>query len=281
MRNRTRKGWRKYVNTINISAVVIALLTALPIYWLFASSFKPTGELGALPPTILPQDPTLDHYREAFGQYSFSTYMFNSVLIAGASTAVVLALSLFSGYALARMPVRGKAPMLVGLLVISVFPTIAVLTPLYLLERSLGMLNSYHGLILPYIAFNLPFAVWIMRNYLKDLPFELEESARMDGASSTRTVLSIILPAARPGLFTAGIFTFTASFTEFLMAMTFNSEDGFRTVPVGIALFGSEFDIPYGTIFAASVIAILPIAILVLVFRKSVVSGMTAGAVKG
>ncbi|MCC3274088.1 carbohydrate ABC transporter permease [Arthrobacter zhangbolii] len=281
MRNRTRKGWRKYVNTINISAVVIALLTALPIYWLFASSFKPTGELGALPPSILPQNPTLDHYREAFGQYSFSTYMLNSVLIASVTTAVVLALALFSGYALARMPVRGKAPLLVGLLVISVFPTIAVLTPLYLLERSLGMLNSYHGLILPYIAFNLPFAVWIMRNYLKDLPFELEESARMDGASSTRTVLSIILPAARPGLFTAGIFTFTASFTEFLMAMTFNSEDNFRTVPVGIALFGSEFDIPYGTIFAASVIAILPIAILVLVFRKSVVSGMTAGAVKG
>ncbi|MCC3295148.1 carbohydrate ABC transporter permease [Arthrobacter sp. zg-Y411] len=281
MRNRTRKGWRKYVNTINISAVVIALLTALPIYWLFASSFKPTGELGALPPSILPQNPTLDHYREAFGQYSFSTYMLNSVLIASVTTAVVLALALFSGYALARMPVRGKAPLLVGLLVISVFPTIAVLTPLYLLERSLGMLNSYHGLILPYIAFNLPFAVWIMRNYLKDLPFELEESARMDGASSTRTVLSIILPAARPGLFTAGIFTFTASFTEFLMAMTFNSEDSFRTVPVGIALFGSEFDIPYGTIFAASVIAILPIAILVLVFRKSVVSGMTAGAVKG
>lgn len=281
MRNRTRKGWRKYVNTINISAVLIALLTALPIYWLFASSFKPTGELGALPPSILPQDPTLDHYREAFGQYSFSTYMLNSVLIASVTTAVVLALALFSGYALARMPVRGKAPLLVGLLVISVFPTIAVLTPLYLLERSLGMLNSYHGLILPYIAFNLPFAVWIMRNYLKDLPFELEESARMDGASSTRTVLSIILPAARPGLFTAGIFTFTASFTEFLMAMTFNSEDSFRTVPVGIALFGSEFDIPYGTIFAASVIAILPIAILVLVFRKSVVSGMTAGAVKG
>lgn len=281
MRTRTRKGWRKYVNTINVSAVVIAVLTAAPIYWLFASSFKPTGELGALPPSILPKDPTLDHYREAFGQYSFSTYMLNSVLIASVSTAVVLSLALFAGYALARMPVRGKAPLLVGLLVISVFPTIAVVTPLYLLERSLGLLNSYTGLILPYIAFNLPFAVWIMRNYLKDLPFELEESARMDGASSTRTVLSIILPAARPGLFTAGIFTFTASFTEFLMAMTFNSEDSFRTVPVGIALFGSEFDIPYGTIFAASVIAILPIAILVLVFRKSVVSGMTAGAVKG
>lgn len=281
MRNRTRRGWRRYINTINISAAVIALLTAAPIYWLFASSFKPSAELGSLPPTLLPREPSLEHYREAFGQYSFGTYMFNSVLIALTATAVVLLLALLAGYALARLPVRGKGPMLVGLLVISVFPTIAVVTPLYLLERSLGMLNSYQGLILPYIAFNLPFAVWIMRNYLKDLPFELEESARMDGASVTRTVFSIILPAARPGLFTAGIFTFTACFTEFLMAMTFNAEDRFRTVPVGIALFGAEFEVPYGTIFAASVVAILPVAILVLVFRRAVVSGMTAGAVKG
>ncbi len=170
---------------------------------------------------------------------------------------------------------------MVVLLMISLFPEIAVVSPLYLLMHNLGWIDSYEVLIVPYTAFNLPFAIWIMRNYFLGIPREMEESARVDGASPLRTYWSIILPQALPGIFTAGIFTFTACWTEFLMALTFDNSNSYRTIPVGIALFGSPNVIPYGTIFAASVVAVVPIGILVFVFRRFVVSGLTSGAVKG
>ena len=176
---------------------------------------------------------------------------------------------------------RGKFTTLVILLIISVFPAVAVLAPLYLLMREIGWLNSYQALILPYTAFNLPFAIWILRNYMLGIPKEMEETGRIDGASPLRTVWTIILPQALPGLFTAGIFCFTACWTEFLMALTFNSSNNYRTIPVGIAEFGGNFQVPYGTIFAASVVAVVPIGILVFIFRKFVISGLTSGAVKG
>ncbi len=147
--------------------------------------------------------------------------------------------------------------------------------------KVLGWLKRYQALIIPYTAFNFPFATWIVRNYMLGIPREMEETARIDGAGPLTTLWQVILPQARPGLFTAGIFTFTACWTEFLMALSFNSNNSYRTIPVGIALFGSQFTIPFGTIFAASTAAAIPIAVLVLVFRKSVVSGLTAGAVKG
>ena len=138
-----------------------------------------------------------------------------------------------AGYALGRLPMRGKFTMLVALLMISVFPEIALIAPLYLLLRHLGWLNSYQALIIPYTAFNLPFAIWILRNYMLGIPKEMEETGRIDGASPLRTVWSIILPQSLPGIFTAGIFCFTACWTEFLMALTFNISNNFRTIPVG------------------------------------------------
>jgi multiple sugar transport system permease protein len=153
--------------------------------------------------------------------------------------------------------------------------------PLYVVLRDIGWLNSYQALIIPYTAFFLPFAIWILRNYFLGIPHEMEESARIDGASPLRTVWRIILPQAWPGVFTAGIFTFTACWTEFLMALSFNPVNNYRMIPVGIALFGGQFVTKYGILFAASVVAVVPIAILVFIFRRSVVSGLTAGAVKG
>ena len=193
----------------------------------------------------------------------------------------MLALGTLAGYALGRLPMRGKFTTMVVLLMISVFPAVAVIAPLYLLMRDLGWLNSYQALILPYTAFNLPFAIWILRNYFLGIPKEMEETGRIDGAGPLRTVWTIVLPQALPGVFTAGIFCFTACWTEFLMALTFNSSNNYRTIPVGIAEFGGNFQVPYGTIFAASVVAVVPIAVLVFIFRKWVISGLTSGAVKG
>ncbi len=279
MRNRPRHGWRRYINGVSISTTITVIFVTLPLYWMISSSFKGTAGIGQA--SFFPHDVTTQNYHTAFSDYTFGRYILNSALIAVISTAVVLCLATMAGYALGRLPMRGKLPIMVALLMISVFPAIAVIAPLFLLMKTIGWLNSYQALIVPYVAFNLPFAIWIMRNYMLGIPKEMEETGRIDGAGPFRTLWSIVLPQAKPGLFTAGIFCFTACWTEFLMALSFNSENNFRTIPVGIALFGSQFTIPFGTIFAASTVAAVPIAILVLTFRRSVVSGLTAGAVKG
>ena len=281
MRNRKRVGWHRYVNGVTVSTAITALFILLPLYWLIASSFKSPNSVGNSPPSLTPTPFSGGNYSNAFVAYDFGIYFRNSVLVSFAATALVLILGTLAGYALGRLPMRGKFTTLVILLMISVFPEVAVIAPLYLLMRNLHLLNSYPALIIPYTAFFLPFAIWILRNYFLGIPKEMEETGRIDGASPLRTVWTIVLPQALPGLFTAGIFTFTACWTEFLMALTFNSSNSYRTIPVGIAEFGGNFNVPYGTIFAASVVAVVPIGILVFIFRKFVISGLTSGAVKG
>ena len=263
----------------NLAALVIAAFVALPLYWMVASSFK--GEADITSSAAVPPHPTTANYGNAFHEYAFGTYLENSAIVAVATTLIVLALGVFAGYALARLPMRGKTGVMTALLMISLFPTIAVVAPLYLLLRDIGWLNSYQGLVLAYTALMLPFAIWILRNFFLTIPKEMEEVARVDGAGPVRTVIQVILPQALPGVFTAGVFTFVAAWTEFIISLTLDNEDRYRTIAVGIALFGGQYTTPYGTIFAASAVAMLPIAILVLVFRRAVVSGLTAGAVKG
>ena len=274
-----KRGWRKVINGVNFSAFLVVLFIGLPLYWLIISSFKTPAALGDSPPQYWPNPWSGANYSQAFNQYDFGQYFINSVIVTLVATALVLIFGTMAGYALGRLPMRGKFTLMVTLLIISLFPEIAVIAPLYTLLKDLGWLNSYQGLIIPYTAFNLPFAIWILRNYMLGIPQEMEETARVDGAGPLRTVWSIILPMALPGLFTAGIFCFTACWTEFLMALTFNIN--LKTIPVGVATFGSAQYIPFGTIFAASVVAVVPIGILVFIFRKNIISGLTSGAVKG
>ena len=281
MRNRKRTGWRRYINGINISAFFVVLFVGLPLYWLIASSFKTPANLGDSPPQYFPNPISVGNYTDAFKNNDFGQYFINSLIVTLIATALVLILGTMAGYALGRLPMKGKFTLMVTLLIISVFPAIAVIAPLYLLLRNLGWLNSYQGLIIPYTAFNLPFAIWILRNYMLGIPKEMEETGRIDGAGPFRTLWTIILPMALPGIFTAGIFCFTACWTEFLMALTFNSVNNYKTIPVGIATFGTALEVPYGPIFAASVVAVVPIGILVFIFRRFVISGLTSGAVKG
>jgi multiple sugar transport system permease protein len=264
MRTRRRKGWRRYVNVLTVATTITVLFVVLPVLWMIVSSFKGPASINT-----------------AFVQYDFGKAIETSLIVTVCSTVLVLGIGTLAGYGLGRMPMRGKLPIMVALLMISVFPSIAVVAPLFLLMREIGWLNSYQGLILPYTAFNLPFAIWILRNYMLGIPKEMEETGRIDGAGPLRTVWTIILPMALPGVFTAGIFCFTACWTEFLMALTFESVNNWRTIPVGIAEFGTPLEVPYGTIFAASVVAVVPIGILVFIFRKFVISGLTSGAVKG
>jgi multiple sugar transport system permease protein len=277
MGNRKRKGWRRVINGVNISTFFVVLFIALPLYWLVISSFKTDAGLSTV--QFWPNPWTGSNYSQAFIQNGFGSYFIHSVIITLCATALVLIFGTAAGYALGRLPMRGKFTLMVTLLMISLFPEIAVVAPLYTLLKDLGWLDSYQGLIVPYTAFFLPFAIWILRNYMLGIPKEMEETARIDGAGPLRTVWSIILPMALPGVFTAAIFTFTACWTEFLMALTFNIN--LKTIPVGIATFGTALEVPFGEIFAASVVAVFPIGILVFIFRKFVISGLTSGAVKG
>ena len=276
---RRKHGWHRVFNGVNLSTFFVVLFVGLPLYWLIISSFKEPPALGASPPQYWPNPWSGANYAQAFKQYDFGVYFRNSLIVTLVATALVLVLATMAGYALGRLPMRGKFTLMVTLLMISLFPEIAVVAPLYSLLDTLGWLNSYQALIIPYTAFFLPFAIWILRNYMLGIPKEMEETSRIDGAGPIRTVWSIILPMALPGLFTAGIFCFTACWTEFLMALTFNVN--LKTIPVGVATFGTALEVPYGTIFAASVVAVVPIGILVFIFRKNVISGLTSGAVKG
>ena len=197
MRKRKRTGWHRIINGLNISAVVVVIFVALPLYWLIASSFKTPSALGDSPPQYFPNPISTQNYHDAFVTYDFGIYFRNSLIVTLATTALVLIVGTMAGYALGRLPMRGKFTLMVTLLIISVFPAIAVVAPLYLLLRNLGWLNSYQGLVLVYTAFNLPFAIWILRNYMLGIPKEMEETGRIDGAGPLRTVWSIILPIDR------------------------------------------------------------------------------------
>jgi multiple sugar transport system permease protein len=279
MGRRARKGWHKVINGVNISTFFVVLFIGLPLYWLIVSSFKTPAAMGDSPPQYWPNPWSTGNYSQAFVQYDFGSYFLHSVIVTLSTTALVLIFGTMAGYALGRLPMRGKFTLMITLLMISVFPEIAVVAPLYKILRTLGWTDSYQALIIPYTAFFLPFAVWIMRNYMLGIPKEMEETSRIDGAGPIRTVWSIILPMALPGVFTAAIFTFTAAWTEFLMALSFDIN--LKTIPVGIATFGTALEVPFGTIFAASVVATIPIGILVFIFRRFVISGLTSGAVKG
>lgn len=275
----TKPLWQRVIGYVVLIAFLIIIL--LPFYWMFVTSLEPNGDISAYPPQYFPKQWTFSHYTDAFGQYHFGHYILNSVIVAVISTFFVLFFASMAGFSIARLPLRGKKTMLIFLLIISVFPPIVVITPLYMLLRDVGWLDSYQALIIPYTAFNLPFAIWILRNYFIQVPGALFESAKIDGASVFESYWRIFLPLTRPGLFTAAVFTFVAVWTEFFMALVFNPSDTMRTIPVGIALFSGQFSVPYGTIFAGSVVSLIPIIALVIIFRKWIVSGLTQGAVKG
>jgi multiple sugar transport system permease protein len=277
----TRSRLAEAVRPNNLLGYALGIFFLLPVIWLLITSVTPPRGLGQFPPDLLPFPPSMSNFERAFGENDFLGFLINTVIVGVVTTLLVLVLGIPAAYALARTAMRGKAVILIGLVTISMFPPIGVIPPLYVALRTLDWLNSYQALVLPYLAFNLPFAIWILRNTFREVPEEIEQAGEIDGAPTWRIILQLVVPQAVPGIFVAGIFTFVACSTEFLMALSFNTNSDVQTVPVGIALFGGQFEQPYGTIFAASAASLLPLVILVLVFGRWIVSGLSQGSMKG
>jgi ABC-type glycerol-3-phosphate transport system permease component len=271
----TRASWRWPMLT---AALVAAML--FPIYWVLVASVTPEARLLATP-SLLPQAPILDHYRALFEDREFWTPVRNSLIVAGFTTLLSVTLGTGCAYALARLQFRGKAPLLALVLAVAMFPQISIVSPLYLVLRELRLLNTYPGLVLPYLTFAMPLTIWLLVGFFRQLPAQLEEAAFMDGASRLRALWAIVVPLSAPGLATTAILTFLYSWNEFLFALSFALGPERYTVPVAIALFRGQYQVPWGEILAAAVVATVPVAVLVLVAQRRIVSGLTAGAVKG
>jgi ABC-type glycerol-3-phosphate transport system permease component len=269
---------RKWWPTLVLALLVLA--SAFPLYWAVLASFTREARLFQAP-SLLPRELVLDHYRALFTERNFWIPIRNSLIVAGTTTAFCVTIGALCAYALARLQFRGKVVLLGFILAVGMFPQISVVSPLYLLLRSLHLINTYPGLVLPYLTFAMPLTIWLMVGFFRQLPAELEEAAMVDGASRFRAFREVIIPLALPGIATTAILTFVYSWNEFLFALSFTLGPDRQTVPVAIALFRGMYQVPWGQILAAAVVATAPVTLLVLAFQRRIVQGLTAGAVKG
>ncbi|WLQ12871.1 carbohydrate ABC transporter permease [Hahella aquimaris] len=270
---------RKTAFYLLVAAIVV--FSVFPFYYAILTSFKSGSELFVV--DYWPTSVQWANYISVFKGTAFGENILNSVMVSSAVVLVSLMLGLTAAFALARIDFRGRGLMLIAILSVSMFPQVAVLSGLFEVIRGLGLYNNLLGLVLAYLIFTLPFTVWVLTTFMKQMPKEVEEAAILDGASNLTIIFRVFLPMMWPALVTTGLLAFIAAWNEFLFALTFTLTDGQRTVPVAVALISgsSQHELPWGVIMAASVIVTVPLVALVLVFQRRIVSGLTAGAVKG
>lgn len=269
---------------------LIVVWMLFPFYWAVNSSMKSEAQLQMTPATFVPRDPqtnaiavTLQNYAAVFRNESFVRGLVNSVIVAVSVTVLALMIGAFAAFALGKLRFRGKTPSLYLILAMTMFPQVAVLSGLYALITFLGI-SARPSMIVTYMLFTLPFTVWVLTSFFRGLPMEIMQSAQVDGATPFQTFYMILLPLTMPALVTTGLLAFIAAWNEYLFALTFTSiEPEARTVPVAIALFTGEIarQEPFGEIMAAGIVVSIPLVILVLIFQQRIISGLTAGAVKG
>ena len=264
-----------------LAVAAIVLFCLFPFYWLINISLKTPQDLQSS--SLLPPNPTLDNYQQIFENKDFTNALRNSAIVALSTTILALAVGSFCAYALARLKFRGKFFILGMVLAITTFPGIAIAAPLFRLWTDIGLYNTLVGLVIPYLTFALPLSIYILVSFFKEIPKDLEEAALVDGATHFTAFRKVVVPLAAPGLATTAILTFIAAWNEFLLATTLTTSPTARTVPVAISQFtgSSQFEVPLGTQSAASVVISVPLIVLVLLFQKRIVAGLTAGAVKG
>lgn len=273
----------KLVKNVSFYLVVgvIVLVSVFPFYYAILTSFKTGTSLFEI--DYWPKSFSLANYTNVLTTGSFPRNLFNSLFVSSVVVGLSLLLGVTAAYALGRISFRGRGALLLLILSVSIFPQVAVLAGLFELIRTLGIINTPFALIFSYMIGALPFTVWILTTFIRDLPIEIEEAAIVDGATPWKIITKVFLPLMWPALVTTGLLAFIGAWNEFLFALTFTSNNDQRTVPVAIALLsgGTRFEIPWGTIMAASVIVTVPLVVLVLIFQRKIISGLTAGGVKG
>ena len=268
--------------TLWIFAVIGVLIYALiPVIWIASLSLKTPESIGD--GSFLPTHWTLHNYTTAFKTGFFTASLRNSIGIALITTVIALAFASMAAYAITRLDFPGKTAILAGALAVTMFPAISIVGGLYNVWRNIGLFDTWAGLILPYLSFSLPLSIYILSAFFREIPWDLEKAAQMDGATPLQAFWRVILPLAVPGVFTAGILTFIAAWNDFLFANVLTATDASRTAPVALSYFrgASQFTHPSGAIAAGAVVVTIPILIMVLIFQRRIVSGLTAGAVKG
>jgi multiple sugar transport system permease protein len=264
-----------------LGVVAVLVYALIPVLWIISLSLKAPETIGD--GRFIPSKWTLENYKSVFTTSIFKSALVNSIGIALIATVIALALAAMAAYAVARLDFPGKSAILAGALAISMFPAISVVGGLFDVWRQVRLYDTWPGLILPYLSFSLPLSIYILSAFFREIPWDLEKAAQMDGATGMQAFRRVILPLAMPGVFTAGILTFIAAWNDFLFANVLTSTDAARTAPVALSFFrgASQFTDPSGAIAAGAVVVTVPILIMVLIFQRRIVSGLTAGAVKG
>jgi ABC-type glycerol-3-phosphate transport system permease component len=266
---------------IIIGSVLLVLVCLFPFWWMSLSSIKTLRELYTIPPIWWPSAPTWDNYYTVLFESNVPRYFLNSVIISVGSTALALLLAIFAAYGFARFRFRGKPLLQAFVLVGQLLPTAAIIVPLFITLRVLGLVNTYWGLILVYMIITLPLSVWMLTSYFKAIPVELEEAAIIDGSSRLGVLFRITLPLSIPGIVAVVVYAFVTTWNEFVFALCFATDSSVKTLPIGLAEFSTEFNTDWGAVMAASLVMTLPIVLLFLSIQRLFVGGLTAGATKG
>ena len=264
-----------------IAAGLVLINGFFPALWILLSSLKTEAELVSKPISYWPQNPTLANYVRAFNDQPLPHYLLNSALVAIGSTLLSLAVATLAAYAIARLNLKRRQLILTCIVASSMFPLVTLLVPIFETMRTLGLLNTYTALILPYTVLNLPVCTLVLVSFFQGIPRDLENAAMIDGCTRLGALWRVVLPLAAPGVFTAGILAFVNAWDEFLLALALNSNPSMRTLPVGITLYQGEFAFPWPIISAALIVAIVPVAVLIALFQERVVGGLTQGGLKG
>ncbi|WP_168168098.1 carbohydrate ABC transporter permease [Corynebacterium sp. HMSC073H12] len=279
MHNTDKTPKQRVAWTIGIALVVIYAL--VPVLWIASLSFKPTTDLHD--GHFIPRNWTLDNYRGIFQTSEFTRALINSIGIGLITTLLAVIVGTMAAYAIARLEFPGKSVILGVSLLIAMFPQVSLVSPLFDIERKLGLFDTWPGLVLPYITFALPMAIFILSSFFREIPWELEKAAQMDGATPFQAFRLVVAPLAIPGIVTAAILVFIFAWNDFLLAVSLTSTEAARTAPAAMANFtgSSQFEEPTGSIAAAAIVITIPIVIFVVIFQRRIVAGLTSGAVKG
>ncbi len=256
-------------------------LIMAPFLWMISTSLKDPAEVALRDPTVIPRSWEFDNYSRVFSSGKFGRYFLNSIIVSAVTTFLSVVLATLAGYAFARYKLWGGKTVLFGILATQMFPAILLAIPLYVLLRRLHLLNSLTGLILVYTTFALPFCVWMLRNYFMSIPVELDDAARVDGATRLQALFGVILPVAVPGIIATSIFAFILSWNEFLYANTFISSSSKRTVSIGLQSLIGEFTTDWGLLMAGAVVTTIPVVVVFFAVQRYLTQGLAAGAVKG